>query len=473
MLDAVVVGSGPNGLAAAVALAQAGCSVTVIEAAGSPGGGARSEELTLPGFVHDLFSAVHPLAAASPFLSTLPLAEHGLRWAHPEAPAVHPLPGRPAAVLERSITATMGTLGPDGDAWRNLLGVVVERWKELSEAVLGPQLRAPAHPVVMARFGLRAVWPAEALVRRVFSDEPARALFAGMAAHSALALHRPLTASFGLTLAGAGHAVGWPVPVGGAQQISDALVSYLRTLGGEVVTGQEVRSLAEVPPARAVLLDLTPRQVLALAGDRMPTAYRLRLERFRYGPGAFKVDYALNGPVPWTDEACRRTATVHLGGTAAEVVAAEADVARGRHPERPFLLCAQPSVVDPTRAPEGHHTFWVYTHVPLGSTIDATPAIEAQLERFAPGFADRVLARHVMGPAELEARNANLVGGDIAGGSHGGLQLLARPVLACDPYAVPIEGLDAYMCSASTPPGAGVHGMCGWWAAQSALRRLH
>lgn len=472
MTDAVVVGAGPNGLAAAVTLARAGCSVVVLEAEDVPGGGCRSDALTLPGYVHDVCSAIHPLGAASPVFAELPLAEHGLAWLHPEAPAAHPLPGGDAAVLERSIEETAAGLGPDAGAWRRLVGPLAEDWDGLSASVLGPLLRVPRHPVTLARFGLRALWPARTLARRAFDGEAARGLFAGLAAHAILDLGAPLTSSFGLTFAASGHAVGWPAARGGSQRLTDALVSYLRSLGGEVVTGRRVTSLGDLPPARAVLFDLTPRQLVAVAGDRLDARARARLERFRYGPGSFKVDYALDGPVPWTAEACSRAGSVHVGGTLEEVAAAERDVARGRHPERPFVLTSQPSRFDPTRAPAGRHTFWAYCHVPHGSTVDMTVAIEDQIERFAPGFRDRVLARHTMFPADLERHNANNVGGDVAGGSHGGLQLVGRPRLAVDPYTVPVDGMAAFLCSASTPPGAGVHGMCGWWAAQEALKRL-
>ena len=470
--DAVVVGAGPNGLSAAVTLARAGHSVLVLEAAATAGGGCRSEELTLPGFVHDVCAAIHPLGAASPAFAELPLADHGLEWVHPEAPAAHPLPDGRAAVLERSLDATAEGLGPDARAWRRAVGPLVRDWDGLSDSILGPMLRVPRHPVTLTRFGVRAVVPAKAFARRMFRGDAARGLFAGLAAHAILDLGSPLTASFGLTFAASGHAVGWPAARGGSQRVADALVSYLRSLGGAVETGCRVTSLADLPPARAVLFDLTPRQVVAIAGDRLDPKIRRRLGRFRYGPGSFKVDYALDGPVPWKTEECGRAGSVHVGGTLEEVVAAERDVAQGRHPERPFVLTSQPSRFDPTRAPAGRHTFWAYCHVPQGSTVDMTAAIEDQLERFAPGFRDLVLARHTMSPADLERHNANNVGGDVAGGSHGGLQLVARPRLAADPYRLTIEGMDAYLCSASTPPGAGVHGMCGWWAAHSALKRM-
>ena len=470
--DAVVVGSGPNGLAAAITLARAGQSVLVLEAAERAGGGARSEELTLPGFVHDVCSAIHPLAAGSSFFRQLPLDAHGLEWVHPRSPVAHPLPDGSAVVLERSLDATADSLGDDAARWRSLVGPLVSHWDELVEALLGPMLRVPRHPLTLARFGLRGVWPAKVLANRSFRGERARAVFAGLAAHAILDLRSPLTGVFGLTFAASAHAVGWPAVRGGSQRLADAMVSYLGSLGGEVVTGHPVRSMADLPPARAVLFDVTPRQLVAIAGDRLNGTYRRRLARFRYGPASFKLDYALDGPVPWKAQECARAATVHVAGTGDQVAAAESEVMRGRHPERPFVLCVQPSLFDDTRAPPGKHTLWVYCHVPHGSTVDMTERVEDQIERFAPGFRDRVLARHVMTPRDIEAHNPNCVGGDIAGGSHGGLQLLARPVLSANPYRVPLDGPAAYLCSSSTPPGAGVHGMCGWWAARSALRHL-
>ncbi len=467
--DAVVVGAGPNGLAAAVALAGAGASVLVVEQADTPGGGCRSAAMTLPGFVHDVCSAVHPLAIASPFLRTLPLADHGLEWLDPEVVLAHPLDDGSAGVLLRDVGATGEALG-DATGWERLMGPVVTRWDDVAADVLGPVLRVPHHPLTLARFGVRALAPATVAARRLLRTERGRALFSGIAAHSVSPLGRPFTTAAGLVLGGAGHAAGWPVARGGSQRIVDALVTELGRRGGALETGRRVSSIDELPAAGVVLFDTAPRQLVSIAGSRLPEGYRRRLSRFRHGAGVFKVDYALSGPVPWTAEACRRAGTVHVGGTMAEVAHAEAEVGRGRHPERPFVLAAQQSVVDPERAPEGCHTLWAYCHVPSGSTVDMTAAVEAQLERFAPGFADVVLARTTTTSTELEAYNPNCVGGDIAGGATDGLQLVLRPVASAHPYRTPDPGI--FLCSSSTPPGGGVHGMCGFWAARDALRVL-
>ncbi|MBW3571801.1 MAG: NAD(P)/FAD-dependent oxidoreductase [Gemmatimonadetes bacterium] len=464
--DAVVVGAGPNGLAAAIEMARAGRSVLVREANETVGGAARSAELTLPGFVHDPFSGVYPLAVGSPFLRALPLHEHGLEWVHPPAPLAHPFDDGTAALLERSYAATAATLGPDGDAYRRLLEPFSTRWDALARDILGPP-GIPRHPLLLARFGLRAIRSVRGLTNGVFSGPRARALLAGSAAHAALSHRAPATASFGLVLNAAGHAVGWPFPRGGAGRLTEAMASLLRSLGGEIETGAPVRSLDELPRARATFLDLTPRQVLRVAGDRLPGRYRRALERFRYGPGAFKVDWALDGPIPWTAAECARAGTVHLGGTMEEIADAEEHVWGGGHAERPFVLVAQPTLADPSRAPAGRHTAWAYCHVPNGSAEDMTARIEAQVERFAPGFRDRVLARSVMDPARLERCDANLVGGDINGGAASLGQLFLRPVRSLKPYTTPVPGL--YLCSASTPPGGGVHGMCGYHAARAAL----
>ncbi|WP_439621609.1 phytoene desaturase family protein [Gemmata sp.] len=466
--DVVVVGSGPNGLAAAVALAREGRSVLVVEGADSVGGGARAAELTLPGFVHDVCSAVHPMAVASPFLKTLPLGDHGLEWVYPPLPLAHPLDDGTAAVLDRSVDATADALGADAAAYRRLMTPLVANAGGLFADLLGP-FRLPRHPLTALRFGWRAVRSGKGLAEAYFRDAPARALVAGLAAHAVLPLEQSPGAAVALMLGVAGHAVGWPAPRGGAGRIADALASLLRSLGGEVVTGRRAASADELPPARAVLLDVTPRQVIALAGHRLPAGYRRRLARYRYGPGVFKVDWALAGPIPWRADACRRAGTVHLGGTLEEVTVAERAAWAGDHPERPFVLLAQPSLFDPTRAPAGKHTAWAYCHVPNGSTVDMTARIEAQVERFAPGFQELILARHVMNTAALERHNPNYVGGDITGGVADWRQLFTRPVARLDPYATPADGL--FLCSSSTPPGGGVHGMCGYFAARSAGRR--
>jgi phytoene dehydrogenase-like protein len=464
--DAVVVGSGPNGLAAAVELARNGRSVAVLEAEDTVGGGTRSAELTLPGYVHDVCSAIHPLGYASPFFSTLPLEEHGLEWVHPPAPLAHPFGDGTAAVLERSVKETEKTLDPDADAYRKLMGPIVRDWNRLVGSLLGSP-RPPRHPFALARFGMRAVRSARGLAESLFEGEKARGLFAGNAAHSALPMERAPSAAFGLVLGGLGHAVGWPLPKGGSQKIADALVSYLLSLGGEVYTGVRVDSVEEVPRTRSVLFDVSPRQLLKIAGEHFTDRYQRALERYRYGPGVFKVDFALDGPIPWKAEECRQAATVHLGATLDEISFGEAAPWRGEHPEKPFVLLAQQSLFDQTRAPEGKHTVWTYCHVPNGSTFDMTERIEAQIERFAPGFKDRILAKSTMSPADFERTNANLVGGDIYGGIQDFRQLFTRPVVRLTPYSTPAKGL--YICSSSTPPGGGVHGMCGYFAARAAL----
>jgi phytoene dehydrogenase-like protein len=469
MHDAIVVGSGPNGLAAAIAMARAGRSVLVLEGRETIGGGLRTEALTLPRFLHDTCSAIHPLGVASPFFRSVPIADHGVDWIQPPAPLAHPLDDGTAVVLERSQQETADGLDSvDRKAWTKLFDPFVAATDDLVEAILSPPV-PPRHPLVMARFGPKAIRSASSLARSAFDGPRARALFAGNAAHAMLPLTAAASASFGLVLATLGHAVGWPLPRGGSQTIADALASYLRSLGGEIETGRHVESLDELAGAKTVLLDVTPRQLVAMAGDRLPTRYARALRRYRYGPGVVKVDYALSGPVPWRAPECARAATVHLGGTLDEIAAAEADVNGGRHPDRPYVLVAQQSLFDTTRAPAGHHTLWAYTHVPNGSTTDVTDRIEGQLERFAPGFRDLVLERNVLDPAALEARNPNYVGGDINGGSADLRQLFARPVLRPVPYRTPLDGV--YLCSSSTPPGGGVHGMCGVNATRAALRR--
>jgi phytoene dehydrogenase-like protein len=467
-LDAIVVGAGPNGLAAAITLARAGRSVRVYEAAATAGGGTRTAEMTLPGFRHDVCSTILPLTIASPFFAAIDLAAHGAEVIHPDAPVAHPLDSGRAAVLERSLAATAAGLGgADGRAWRRTFGPLVRDARKLAAEILRPVVHIPRHPLALMRFGLPALRSAEGLARARFGEEPARALFGGIAAHSMVSLDRPLSASFGLVLATYAHAVGWPMIRGGAGAVAAALVAELEAVGGELVTGHRVGSLDDLPPARAVLLDVTPRQLVAIAGDRLPPRSRRRAERFRYGAGVFKVDWALDGPVPWAAEGPHRAATVHLGGTLDEIAASEAEVAAGRHPERPFVLFVQYARWDPTRAPAGQATAWAYCHVPPGSTVDMTDRIEAQVERFAPGFRDLILGRATHGPAAMEAYDENYVGGDINGGIEDIRQLVFRPWPSLDPYRV---GAGLYLCSSSTPPGGGVHGMAGLLAARSALR---
>jgi phytoene dehydrogenase-like protein len=464
MYDAIVIGSGPNGLAAAITMAQHGRSVAVYEANETIGGGARSAELTLPGFVHDLCSAVYPLAIGSPFFRSLSLARYGLEWVQPAAPLAHPFDDGTALILERSLDATAAGLGVDGESYKNLMRPLVAGWNGMDSDLLGP-IRWPRDPLAFANFGLRAIQPARRLAEKQFRGEQARALFAGLAAHSMLSLEHWASAAFGLVLGITAHALGWPIARGGAQKLADALGSHLRDLGGEIFTGRRITRLDELPQARLVLCDVTPRQLLDLAGARLSIRYRKKLRRYRYGMAAFKMDWALSAPVPWKAAECARAATVHLGGTVEEIAASETGAWRGTERQRPFVLAVQPSLFDPTRAPEGKHTLWTYCHVPHGSTADMTRAIEQQIERFAPGFRDVVLARHVMPPAELERRNANLVGGDINGGAADLRQLFFRPTRTF--YRTSSKGL--YICSASTPPGGGVHGMCGYFAALAAL----
>lgn len=472
--DAVVVGSGPNGLAAAITIARAGRSVVVFEASATVGGGCRSQELTLPGFVHDVCSAIHAYAVASPFMRSLPLHQYGVEWIHPPVPLAHPLDDGTAMLLERSIAATGATLGPDANAWRRLYAPLARHWDAIGDGVLGPlrpvhQLQHPFASVALAYFGLFALQSARGLSQRMFKGERARAIFGGMTAHSMLPLDQTPTAAAGLVLGTFAHLFGWPIAKGGSQTVVDAMAAYLRALGGEIVTGVEVNTLRELPSARAVLCDVTPRQLLAIAQDELPQGYRKALQRYRYGPGVFKVDLALDGPVPWKAAECARAGTVHLGGPLPEIIAAERSIWRGMAPEQPFVLLAQQSLFDHTRAPDGKHTVWAYCHVPHGSAVDMTERIEAQIERFAPGFRDRILARHTFNAPQMEAYNANYVGGDITGGVQDIWQLFTRPTVRPNPYSTPSKGL--YICSSATPPGGGVHGLCGYYAAQSALRR--
>lgn len=463
-----VIGAGPNGLAAAIALAQAGLQVEVFEANAQAGGAARTMELTLPGFLHDFGSAIHPLAAGSPFFSRLPLAACGLEWIHPPIPLAHPLDDGTAVLLHRDLDDMTLALEKDGAAWQKLMQPLVANWAEFSHEILQPVTRIPRAPLLLARFAQDALPSAVFTATRRFRSPRTRALFAGLAAHSFLPLDAPLSASFGLVLAAAAHAVGWPMPRGGAQSISDALCAHLRSLGGKITTGMRVQDLRALPPADRTLCDLTPRQLLQVAGDRFTPSFVRRLQKFRYGPGVFKVDYALHAPIPWRAADCMRAGTVHLGGTMEEIAASEASMTRGECAERPFVLVAQPTLFDPTRAPAGQHVAWAYCHVPHGATQDMLPRLEAQLERFAPGFSACVLARRVWSPATLEQADANLIGGDIGGGSVGGLQFMLRPTWR--QYRT--SAADIFLCSSSTPPGGGVHGMCGYNAAQAALKTL-
>jgi phytoene dehydrogenase-like protein len=467
--DAVVVGSGPNGLSAAIALTRHGHSVLVVEAHDTIGGGCRTLPLTLPGFRHDVCSSIHPMAVASPFWRQLPLHEHGLEWVYPPTPCAHPFDDGTAAALEKSVDATAETLDEDGPAYRKRVGPLASFADNLFKDLLGPP-RFPRHPISALRFGKAGLKSVRGLCDSWFSGPKARALLAGLGGHAILPLdHRP-GAAIALMLGLAGHAVGWPSPWGGAQSLSDALASYLRSLGGEIITGRRVTALADLPPSRIVLLDLSPKQVITLAGDRLTPRYRRKLEKYRYGPGVFKIDYALREPIPWQAEACRRAGTVHVGGPFEEIAASERAMWTGQICDKPFLIVTQPGRFDPTRAPAGQTTAWAYCHVPNGSTADMSGPIERQIERFAPGFRDCVLARAVQSPADMERYNPNYVGGDIGGGANTFRQMFARPVASLNPYATSDPTL--LICSASTPPGGGVHGMCGFAAAQLARSRF-
>ncbi|GAB3504545.1 NAD(P)/FAD-dependent oxidoreductase [Spirosoma knui] len=463
--DAIVVGSGPNGLAAAITLQQAGVSVLLVEGKAEIGGGLRSAELTLPGFVHDVCSAVHPLAAGSPFFQSLPLAEHGLEFIYPPLSAAHPFDDGTAAVLGASVHETAQRFGIDKQAYLDLMQPLIRDWPTMAADVLGP-LRFPKHPLNMARFGLDALPSATFLAKR-FQTKEAKGLFAGMAAHAIQPLSNLTTSAIALVLMTAGHLRGWPITKGGSQRIANALAAYFQSIGGTIQADTPVKTLGELPSARAVLLDVTPKQLLQLAGERFSPLYRWQLEQYRYGMGVFKIDWALDGPIPFTAAECRQAGTIHMGNTFEEITAGEQATSEGRHPDKPFVLLAQPSLFDDTRAPAGQHTAWAYCHVPNGSTLDRTAAIEQQVERFAPGFRDRILARHTMNTTQMEVYNPNYVGGDINGGIIDITQLYTRPVIGLSPYRTSAKGI--YVCSSSTPPGGGVHGMCGYHAARRAL----
>jgi phytoene dehydrogenase-like protein len=471
MLDAVVIGSGPNGLAAGIALAREGLRVRILEAADAIGGGARSGELLQPGVIHDICSSVHPIGVSSPFFRALPLERHGLEWIQSDVALAHPLDDGRVVLLHRSLEKTVAGLGEDGDAWRKLMGPYAKRWRELTPEIFRPILHVPRHPILLARFGMHSAMPVTMLTRRLFKDAPARALFAGIAAHALLPLDRPLTSSFGITLGAAAHAEGWPLVKGGSQVLANALAAHFKELGGEIETGVTISRYEQLPAARAYLFDTSPGAMARICGRRLPSSYRGRLRKFKHGEAAYKVDYVLDGPIPWRDRECELAPTVHLAGTLEEIAASERATSGGSVPERPYSIVVQPSRFDPGRSPAGLHVVWAYCHVPNGYAGNAEDQLTAQIERFAPGFRDRIVARHVSGPPELEAQNANYVGGDIAGGSPGGLQLFFRPTFRIDPYATPNPKV--FLCSSSTPPGGGVHGMCGYWAAQSALKQLN
>lgn len=466
--DALIIGSGPNGLAAAIHLARNGWKVKVIEGADTIGGGTRTKELTLPGFKHDVCSASHPMGVASPFMRSLDLEAHGLRWLNPKVPLAHPLDGGRAGVLHRSLEETCEVLGKDGAIYRRYFAPLVKKADDLFADILRPA-RLPRHPITMTRFGVGAMMPAMVFAS-IFDTEEGRALFGGSAAHSIIPLEKFFTSAIGLVLQICAHSVGWPIPEGGSQRITETMADILRGLGGEIQCGWQVKSLAELPPAKALLFDVSPRNLSHICGDALPARYRKKLEAYRHGPGVFKVDYALNAPIPWTNEWCRKAGVVHVGGTIEEIAKSERESWFGKHPAKPFILVNQPTLDDPSRAPAGKHIAWAYCHVPAGSTTDMLEVMNEQIERFAPGFRDCVLAQHTMNCAQMEDYNANYIGGDVVGGVNDLWQLFTRPAGLIQPYATPNRRV--FLCSASTPPGGGVHGMCGYHAAQCVMKRV-
>lgn len=467
--DAVIIGSGPNGLAAGITLAQAGLSVAILEAKSTIGGGMRTAELTLPGFIHDICSAIHPLGMGSPFFRSLPLDKHGLEWIQPPVPLAHPFDDGTCVLLDRSVDTTSLFLNKDSKAYKQLMHPFVSSWDRLAADLLGP-LKMPSHPIEMARFAWLGFRSAQGLIKHFFEGERAKALFAGLAAHSIMPLDKSVTAGFGLILGILGHAVGWPMPRGGSQNIANALASYFQSLGGKIVTNAWIDHFDEIPKARAILFDTSPKELLRIAGKKLPSHYKNKLNRYRYGPGVFKMDWALNSTIPWKAKDCLKAGTVHIGGTLEEIAASEKEVWAGKHPEKSYLIVAQQSLFDATRAPSGKHTAWAYCHVPNGSTYDMTERIERQIERFAPGFRDCIIKRSNKSAMQFEEYNPNYVGGDINGGIADIYQLFRRPVSWIHPYATPIQGV--YICSSSTPPGGGVHGMCGYHAALLALKQF-
>lgn len=468
--DAVVIGSGPNGLAAAITLLKAGKKVLIIEAKDTTGGGMRTGELTLPGFQHDICSAIHPLGIASPFFRSLPLSDYGLKWIYAPAALSHPLDNGQAALLVNSVGETAKTLREDSENYRRLIEPLVSKWELILPEILAP-FHIPRHPFALLRFGLSAIQSASAFSKRIFNSTLSRGFFAGLAAHSIVPLEEPVTAAFALVLGILGHSAGWPMPEGGSQNIANALNSYITSLGGQFLLNTGVKSLDELPRSDMVFFDLTPKQILAIAGERLPKGYRRQLERYQYGPGVFKMDFAVNSPIPFKSPECTLSAVVHLGGTMEEIAHSENEVWQGRHPERPFVILAQQSLFDSTRAPAGKHTVWAYCHVPNGSEKDMSEEIISQIERFAPGFRSTILSSHKMNAHNFQVYNSNYIGGDINGGVQNWRQLFTRPTLSLTPYRTPLRGI--YICSSSTPPGGGVHGMCGYYAAKTALKDLY